>query len=117
MRQLKLLLAAIALLCAMPCWGKPIDLHGQWKHKKSIKVKLPMDASIEEASGELRVNFHEDVGLVRITVVSESGDIVYNDIIQTSETPIWTLFLEGLCEKGALSITDEENNVHGDFSI
>lgn len=22
MRQLKLLLAAIALLCAMPCWGK-----------------------------------------------------------------------------------------------
>lgn len=49
MRQLKLLLAAIALLWAMPCWGKPIDLHGKWEHKKkSIPIGLPMDASIEE---------------------------------------------------------------------
>ena len=51
MRQLKLLLAAIALLWAMPCWGKPIDLHGKWEHKKkSIPIGLPMDASIEEAN-------------------------------------------------------------------
>lgn len=66
MRQLKLLLAAVALLCAMPCWGKPIDLRGQWKRKKSIEIKLPMDASIEEASGELVINFHEDLGDVRV---------------------------------------------------
>ena len=37
MRQLKLLLAAIALLWAMPCWGKPIDLHGKWAHPYTAK--------------------------------------------------------------------------------
>lgn len=47
MKQFKLLSVAIALFCAMPCFGKPIDLHGQWKHKKSIEIKLPMDASVE----------------------------------------------------------------------
>ena len=78
MRQLKLLLAAIALLWAMPCWGKPIDLHGKWEHKKkSIPIGLPMDASIEEANRELIVNFHEDLGDVCVIVTSSTGEVIY----------------------------------------
>ena len=88
MRQLKLLLAAIALLWAMPCWGKPIDLHGKWEHKKkSIPIGLPMDASIEEANRELIVNFHEDLGDVCVIVTSSTGEVIYNEKVQTSTMP------------------------------
>ena len=80
MRQLKLLLAAIALLWAMPCWGKPIDLHGKWEHKKkSIPIGLPMDASIEEANRELIVNFHEDLSNTSKSKRSRKRSITYNE--------------------------------------
>ena len=43
MRQLKLLLAAIALLWAMPCWGKPIDLHGKCGERVTAPwVRIPV---------------------------------------------------------------------------
>lgn len=117
MKKFKLLSMAIALLFVVPCFSKPIDLYGQWKHnKKSIPIDLPMDASIEEASKELTVNFHTDLGLVYVTVYNEEGDIVHNVAVQTEETSCWTLPLEGLCEEGHLQITDGQNNVYGSFS-
>ena len=78
-----MLLAAIALLWAMPCWGKPIDLHGKWEHKKkSIPIGLPMDASIEEANRELIVNFHEDLGDVFLPRLYRAGCFVIISIPQ-----------------------------------
>lgn len=118
MKLLKLLFVVVALLSIVPCFGKQIPLRGNWeKTKKSISINLPMDASIEEGSGELIVNFHEDLGLVYVTVMSENGNIIYNAAVQTSEMTSWTLSLKELCEKGSLSITNGENNVFGDFSI
>ncbi|WP_287621921.1 DUF3244 domain-containing protein [Parabacteroides sp.] len=114
MRQLKLLLAAIVLLGTMPCWGKPIDLRGQWKHKKSIEIKLPMDASIEEAGGELVINFHEDLGDVRIIVTSSTGEVIYNEKVQTS-TMLSLVIPFNEQGQGMLQITDGFNNVYGEF--
>ena len=49
----KFLFVVMALLSAIPCFGRRVHLDGNWKHsKKSILVDLPMDASIEEASGD-----------------------------------------------------------------
>ena len=113
MRRLKLFLAAIALLWAMPCWGKPIDLHGKWEHKKkSIPIGLPMDASIEEANRELIVNFHEDLGDVCVIVTSSTGEVIYNEKVQTSTMPSLVIPLKDQ-EKGVLQITDGYNNVYG----
>ena len=62
MKLFKFLFVVMSLLSAIPCFGRRVHLDGNWKHsKKSILVDLPMDASIEEASGELIVNFHENV--------------------------------------------------------
>ena len=111
MRQLKLLLAAIALLWAMPCWGKPIDLHGKWEHKKkSIPIGLPMDASIEEANRELIVNFHEDLGDVCVIVTSSTGEVIYNEKVQTSTMPYLVIPLKVRDqEKGVLHIMNDYN--------
>ena len=132
MRQLKLLLAAIALLWAMPCWGKPIDLHGKWEHKlkkktkgrfwgggrkkNSISIGLPMDASIEVANRELIVNFHEDLGDVCVIVTSSTGEVIYNEKVQTSTMPYLVIPLKVRDqEKGVLHIMNDYNHVFGDF--
>lgn len=115
MKLFKLVSMVIALLCAMPCFGKRINLHGQWKHdKKSIPMDLPMDASIEEASKELVVNFHEDLGNVCIVVTSSTGEVIYNEKVQTSSMPSLTIPLNDQ-EEGILQITDNFNHLYGEF--
>ena len=98
----------------MPCFGKPIDLHGQWKRKKSIEIKLPMDASVEEGSKELVVNFHEDLGDVRVVVTSSTGEVIYNEKVQTRDITflIVPLDYQGM---GMVQITDGYNNIYGEF--
>ncbi len=89
-------------------------LDGNWKHsKKSILVDLPMDASIEEASGELIVNFHENVGNVRVIVTSSTGEVIYNEMVQTSTMPSLVIPLKDQEKGGVLQITDGYNNVYG----
>lgn len=73
---------------------------------------MPMDASIEEASGELIVNFYENVGNVRVIVTSSTGEVIYNEIVQTSTMPSLVIPLKDQ-EKGVLQITDGYNNVYG----
>lgn len=46
-----------------------------------------MDASIEEANRELIVNFHEDLGDVCVIVTSSTGEVIYNEKVQTSTMP------------------------------
>ena len=88
MKLFKFLFVVMSLLSAIPCFGRRVHLDGNWKHsKKSILVDLPMDASIEEASGELIVNFHENVGNVRVIVTSSTGEVIYNEMVQTSTMP------------------------------
>ena len=113
MKLFKFLFVVMALLSAIPCFGRRVHLDGNWKHsKKSILVDLPMDASIEEASGELIVNFYENVGNVRVIVTSSTGEVIYNEMVQTSTMPSLVIPLKDQ-EKGVLQITDGYNNVYG----
>lgn len=115
MRQFKLLLAAIALLCAMPCFGKQINLRGKWEHKKkSIPIGLPMDASIEEANRELIVNFHEDLDDVCVIVTSSTGEVIYNEKVQTRDITFLIVPLD-YQSMGMVQITDGYNNIYGEF--
>lgn len=115
MRQFKLLSVAIALLCTMPCFGRKIGLHGKWEDKKkSIPIDLPMDASIEEASRELVVNFHEDLGNVRVIVTSSTGEVIYNVKVQTRDITFLIVPLD-YQSMGMVQITDGYNNVYGEF--
>ena len=110
MKLFKFLFVVMALLSAIPCFGRRVHLDGNWKHsKKSILVDLPMDASIEEASGELIVNFYENVCVI---VTSSTGEVIYNEMVQTSTMPSLVIPLKDQ-EKGVLQITDGYNNVYG----
>ena len=114
MKLFKFLFVVMALLSAIPCFGRRVHLDGNWKHsKKSILVDLLMDASIEEASGELIVNFYENVGNVRVIVTSSTGEVIY--IMKWYKRVLCHLLVIPLKdqEKGVLQITDGYNNVYG----
>ena len=107
----------VALLSAVPCFGKRVNLNGDWERlKKSISIDLPMDAFIEETSKELIVNFHEDIGMVYVTVTSSTGEIIYSERIQSE---IETTLIIPLEHKfvGLLQITDGVNKVYGTLSF
>ena len=91
--------------------------HSKWEHKKkSIPIGLPMDASIEEANRELIVNFHEDLGDVCVIVTSSTGEVIYNEKVQTSTMPYLVIPLKVRDqEKGVLHIMNDYNHVFGDF--
>lgn len=117
MKQFKLLSVVIALFCAMPCFGKKISLHGKWEDKKkSIPIDLPMDASVEEGRKELVVNFHEDLGDVRVIVTSSTGEVIYDEKVQTS-TMLFLAIPFNDQEQRILQITDGLNNVYGFLSL
>lgn len=73
-----------------------------------------MDASIEEASGELRVNFHENLGLVYVIVTNSLGKELYSEKVETNETLTLVIPLT-IQEEGTLLIMDGQNNVNGSF--
>ena len=103
MKLFKFLFVVMSLLSAIPCFGRRVHLDGNWKHTKK---------SIQEASGELIVNFHENVGNVRVIVTSSTGEVIYNEMVQTSTMPSLVIPLKDQ-EKGVLQITDGYNNVYG----
>ena len=73
-----------------------------------------MDASVEEGSKELVVNFHEDLGDVRVIVISSTREVIYNEKVQTSTMSSLVIpFNEQ--GQGMLQITDGFNNVYGGF--
>lgn len=117
MKRLKLLFVVVALLSVVPCFGKQIPLRGKWdKIKKSISIDLPMDVSIEEASNELVVNFHEDLGDVRVIVISSTGEVIYDEKVQTSTMSSLAIPFNDQ-EQGILQITNGLNNVYGFLSL
>ena len=58
------------------------------------------------------MNFYENVGNVRVIVTSSTGEVIYNEIVQTSTMPSLVIPLKDQ-EKGVLQITDGYNNVYG----
>ena len=115
MKLLKLLFVVVALLSVVPCFGKQIPLRGKWeKIKKSISIDLPMDATIEEGSKELILNFHEDIGFVYVMITDPIGGETYNEKINTDEISILVIPLSKQ-ENGILSITDGQNHLYGEF--
>ncbi len=74
-----------------------------------------MNVFIDETSDELIVNFHADLGSVTVEVTDADGMIVYQEQVETGDTP--TLVIPLNTEEGTLRITDGFNNVYGEFFI
>ena len=75
-----------------------------------------MALPFEEANRELIVNFHEDLGDVCVIVTSSTGEVIYNEKVQTSTMPYLVIPLKVRDqEKGVLHIMNDYNHVFGDF--
>lgn len=120
MKALKLLLVVIILLISSnPCFARrKIDVNGRWDRKhKSITQELPLKASIEDSSKELSLQFFENLGTVYVTVINASGEVVYNQSVETEVVSSFVIHLDSV-EKGEymLSVTDGANEIYGEFS-
>lgn len=99
--------------CSLLWYTNPFE-RKMGKDKKSISIDLLMDATIEEGSKELILNFHEDIGFVYVMITDPMGGETYNEKINTDEISILVIPLSKQ-ENGILSITDGQNHLYGEF--
>lgn len=119
MKLVKWMCLVAACMIAVPAFGKrKVPLHEKWMTpKKSIDPDIPIEASVEETTGELTLSFTEDLGDVIVTVTDTSGRTVYQETVSTGNTPTWTVFLDESVQNGTVSITDGINLVYGEISF
>ena len=112
MKAIQKVLVGMALLIAAPTFGEGIDWHGDWKITHTLRsVYIPIIGNIDETSGNLTLEFVEDLGKVWVTVTDKQGNTVYQESIGTGETPNLTIPL-GTVAEGTVSVTDGENLVY-----
>ncbi len=114
MRVVKLFAVAIALLVVLPVFGKKgIIWNGEWKSANPIIV-----GETDEATEMLTLDFQRDLGDVIVSIMDASGNLIYQESVQTDVTPSVTISLDGLdVDDGTISITDGENLVFGSINL
>lgn len=120
MRNLRIILiTALILLLAVPMFAlRQIRFKNYWIRKaKSVTVQNPIVAYVEDNDKTLHLRFLENLGKVTISVKDSSGNIVYDQSFDAlNESSLVIPLLE---QKGdyVLSISNEYNNVEGEFDI
>ena len=109
------LAVAIALLLALPALGRGIAWRGDWKPVKAARsLFIPIIGNIDEATETLTLDFQSDLGDVIVSITDASGNLIYQESVQTDATPSVTISLDGLDADGStVSVTDGENLVYG----
>ena len=119
MKRIQKLLAGAALLIALPAFGEGIDWHGQWKLTNSIErlsLHIPIIGDVDETSGNLTLEFVENLGNVTVTVMDGNGNTVYQESVETGVTSNLTISL-GELTNGTVTVTDGENLVYGIINL
>lgn len=113
------LAVAIALLIAFPAFGRSLQWRGDWKKpSKPRSIEIPIIGNIEEATETLTLDFQSDLGDVIVSITDTSGNIIYQESVQTDVTPSVTISLDGLdADGGTVSVTDGENLVYGIINL
>lgn len=119
MYKMKRLIALVmACLISIPVLAKrEIHFAGDWNiTRKSINSNIPIKGNIEETTGELTLEFAEDLGDIVVTVTDASGKTVYQETIATGNTSNWTVNLDERVQNGTVTVTDGVNLVYGENS-
>ena len=111
----QVLAVAIALLITFPAFGKSLPWKGGWKKpSKPRSIEIPIIGNIDEATETLTLDFQSDLGDVIVSITDASGNLIYQESVQTDATPSVTISLDGLDADGStVSVTDGENLVYG----
>lgn len=110
---------AALLSISLSCFAREIKVEGTWRCKhKSIHLDIPIEASIDESSKQLSLQFQENLGLVYVTVTNCSGEVVYHEAVETKDVPSFIIQLDDMAkEEYVLSVTDGRSEVCGGFII
>ena len=113
---MKRFLCSIVLMwfISSSCFSRGIKLYGKWSHnKKSIET------FIDESTKELSLQFGRDLGLVSVTVLSDSGEIIYYEVLDAIEFSSYTIQLDKKLQgEYVISISDDmNNNIYGLFKF
>lgn len=113
----KFLVAIALMLCPWSAFSKGIHWIGEWGIGRSVSSIIPIIGNVEETTGELTLEFTEDLGDVVVTVTDASGKTVYQETVVTGNTPNWTVILDKSVQNGTVSVTDGVNLVYGEISF
>lgn len=111
----KFLVAIALMLCPWSAFSKGIHWIGEWGIGRSVSSIIPIIGNVEETTGELTLEFAEDLGDVIVTVTDTSGKTVYQETVSTGNTPNWTVILDESVQNGTVSVTDGVNLVYGEI--
>lgn len=113
----KFLVAIALMLCPWSAFSKGIHWIGEWGIGRSVSSIIPIIGNVEETTGELTLEFTEDLGDVVVTVTDASGKTVCQETVTTGNTPTWTVFLDESVQNGTVFITDGINLVYGEINF
>lgn len=119
-KEMRKLLGTIVLVFCMvlPSSAKKIHMNGFWNTKKrSLENTLPIRAFIDESVKELSLEFTTDLGILYVTVSDSNGNIITEVINAASDIPVDISLSKALEGTFILSITDNNNEIWGDFSL
>lgn len=105
----------VALAMVVPVFGRKIHMHGDWRPQKSL-VNIPIEGDINEETGELTLNFLEDMGVVNISIIDAVGNILYNEEVETSDMKDFVISLDdnGAAHKSiVICVSNEINTIYG----
>ncbi|OUO53753.1 hypothetical protein B5F77_05345 [Parabacteroides sp. An277] len=119
MRVVKLFAVAIALLVVLPAFGEKIFWKGEWLSlPTSEELLTSICGNIDEKTKTLTFEFPCGLGDVIVSIMDASGNLIYQESVQTDVTPSVTISLDGLdVDDGTISITDGENLVFGSINL
>lgn len=94
-------------------------MEGEWYCKRRfIHLDIPVEASVDESSKRLYLQFQEDLGLVYVTVTNDSGEVVYHEAVETAEQICLEIQLDSVFNESYLfTVNDGSNNVQGIISF
>ena len=120
MRNLKIwLITVLALLVTMPVFAlRQIRFKNYWIRKpKSVTTQNPIIAYIEDSDRTLHLQFLENLGNVTVCVKDLSGNIIYDQLINTLNDS--SLVIPLFNQKGnyVVSVSNKYNSVEGEFDL
>ena len=107
-RIVKMFTVVIALLVVLPVFGEKIFWKGDWNFLSgSQDLFMSIIGNVNEEAETLTLEFPCDLGDVIVSITDASGNVVYQESIQTNVTPSVNISLVGLdVDGGMVSITD-----------
>lgn len=117
MRFMRCLFMGIFLFISVCCFAKPMKIREHWRNHRSVEL-CPLQASFEESSKELLLQFQENWGTAEIVLIDPSGNTIYINTLEITECTYLAIPLDHLLEgEYKMCVKNELENIDREFFI